>query len=156
MAGNRIFSPEFRVWVAERMKNGESPSALSNELKIKRSILYRWREAYREAGSRRAEPPPWASSGVLTTVSPDERRSRSRGRRPEDCRTGTQGGAISPGERFFKKSLQASKESTLDQQRAWRGALFGEVMQLEGKSELPVVQACDAAPQPGWLLPALG
>ena len=35
--------------MAERILNGESVSALSNELKIKRSVLYRWRDYYREA-----------------------------------------------------------------------------------------------------------
>ena len=50
MAAARVFSVEFRVAVAERILNGESVSALSNELKIKRSVLYRWRDYYREQG----------------------------------------------------------------------------------------------------------
>ena len=47
MAGARVFRVEFRIAVARRILNGESVSALSNELKIKRSVLYRWRDAYR-------------------------------------------------------------------------------------------------------------
>ena len=39
---------------------------------------------------------------------------------------------------FLSKSLQASKGSTLEEQRAWRGALYGEVMQLEGKAGLSI------------------
>jgi transposase-like protein len=44
----RVFSVEFGVGVAERILNAESVSALSTELKIKRSVLYRWRDCYRE------------------------------------------------------------------------------------------------------------
>ena len=51
MAGARVFRVEFRIAVARRILNGESVSALSNELKIKRSVLYRWRDAYRDQGA---------------------------------------------------------------------------------------------------------
>ena len=47
---NRRFTPEFRIGVARRMVEGESVSALSRELAIKRSVLYRWRDAYLESG----------------------------------------------------------------------------------------------------------
>ena len=47
---NRVFGEEFRVAAARRMNSGESPSALSRELKVKRSLLYRWRDAYRKEG----------------------------------------------------------------------------------------------------------
>ena len=47
---NRTFSPEFRVQVAQRIQQGESISKLHHELDIKRSILYRWRDAYRKEG----------------------------------------------------------------------------------------------------------
>jgi transposase-like protein len=50
MAAVRVFTVEFKVAVAERILNRESVSALSNELKIKRSVLYRWRDWYREQG----------------------------------------------------------------------------------------------------------
>ena len=46
----RVFSVEFRSAIAQRILNGESVLALSTEFKIKRSILYRWRDAYRLAG----------------------------------------------------------------------------------------------------------
>jgi transposase InsO family protein len=46
---------------------------------------------------------------------------------------------------IFKTSLQASRGSTLEQQRNWRSALYGEVMQLGGKSGLSIAEACDAA-----------
>lgn len=46
----RVFSVEFRSSVAQRILNGESVASLSAELKIKRSVLYRWRDAYRKSG----------------------------------------------------------------------------------------------------------
>ena len=51
MPGARVFRVEFRIAVARRIIKGESVSALSNELKIKRSVLYRWRDAYRDQGA---------------------------------------------------------------------------------------------------------
>jgi transposase len=45
-----MFSPEFRVGVARRIEQGESVSKLHQELDIKRSVLYRWRDAYRKEG----------------------------------------------------------------------------------------------------------
>lgn len=46
----RRFTPEFRVSVAKRILNGESVSAIHHEFGIKRSVLYRWRDAYRKEG----------------------------------------------------------------------------------------------------------
>jgi len=50
MAEQRVFNWEFKERVAQRMLNGESVSALHHELQIKRSVLYRWRHAYRKEG----------------------------------------------------------------------------------------------------------
>lgn len=73
MVAARVFSEEFRIRVAERMLNGESVSALSNELKIKRSVLYRWRDGLRERGPsglsrRRGRPPAKPSTGSPSEV----------------------------------------------------------------------------------------
>ncbi len=69
MAAARVFSVEFRVAVAERILNGESVSALNSELKIKRSVLYRWRDWYREQGvaglSRRKGRPPGTPANAV-------------------------------------------------------------------------------------------
>jgi len=48
---SRTFTPEFRVEVAKRIEQGEGVSKLHHELGIKRSVLYRWRDAYRKEGS---------------------------------------------------------------------------------------------------------
>ena len=50
MAEPRVFTWEFKESVARRMLDGESVTALHHELQIKRSVLYRWRDAYRKAG----------------------------------------------------------------------------------------------------------
>ena len=41
---------EFKESVVQRMLAGEPVSRLSRELKVKRSLLYRWRDAYRKEG----------------------------------------------------------------------------------------------------------
>lgn len=59
---SRRFTTEFRVEVARRIEQGESVSKLYHELAIKRSVLYRWRDAYRKEGpaglARSAGRPP--------------------------------------------------------------------------------------------------
>jgi transposase-like protein len=59
--GNRRFTAEFRIGIAKRIVNGESVSAIYHEQQIKRSVLYRWRDAYvkeGEAGLLHAKPGP--------------------------------------------------------------------------------------------------
>ena len=46
----RSFSREYKLQAVKRMESGENVSALSRELKIKREVLYRWRDAYRLGG----------------------------------------------------------------------------------------------------------
>lgn len=46
----RNFTTEFKAKVVQRVLAGESVSGLSREVQIKRQILYRWRDAYRERG----------------------------------------------------------------------------------------------------------
>ena len=54
---NRVFSQEFKQGVAQRMLNGESVSALHQELQVKRSVLYRWRDAYHKEGAAGLQRP---------------------------------------------------------------------------------------------------
>ncbi len=64
----RVFSVEFRSAVARRILNGESVTALHAEFKIKRSVLYRWRDAYRKSGQdgfkKTRGRPPGAAAAV--------------------------------------------------------------------------------------------
>ena len=47
----RSFSREFKLAVIERLESGESGSALALEFSVKRTIIYRWREAWRRGGA---------------------------------------------------------------------------------------------------------
>lgn len=46
----RSFSRAFKLDVVRRMEAGENVSALSREVGVKRTILYRWRDAWRLGG----------------------------------------------------------------------------------------------------------
>jgi len=79
-AKNRVFAKEFKVGVAQRIVNGESVSALHHELQIKRSVLYRWRDAYRKEGAAGLDRPPGRPPGVPNlprlATGPDEAAAR--------------------------------------------------------------------------------
>ena len=47
----RVYSLELKLEVAQRLVNGESVSALHDELGIRRGVLYRWRDVYRKEGA---------------------------------------------------------------------------------------------------------
>lgn len=52
----RSFSREFKLKIIARLEAGERGSDLARELSIKRSILYRWRDAFRRGGSLALRP----------------------------------------------------------------------------------------------------
>jgi transposase-like protein len=47
----RTFSTEFKKAVVLRLEAGERIAAVSDELKIRRKLLYEWRAAYRKLGA---------------------------------------------------------------------------------------------------------
>ncbi len=49
--GMRTFSTEFKQAVVLRLEAGERIAAVSDELKIRRKLLYEWRAAYRKLGA---------------------------------------------------------------------------------------------------------
>lgn len=58
----RGWSREVKLSAVKRMLAGENTSALARELKVRRTILYRWRDSYRKDGTnafrnRRGRPP---------------------------------------------------------------------------------------------------
>jgi transposase-like protein len=65
---NREFTSEFRLGIVRRIIAGESVTALYDEYSIKRSVLYRWRDAYLKDGeaglNRRRGRPPGAAHTV--------------------------------------------------------------------------------------------
>ena len=66
----RVFSLEFKENVAKRILNGASVSALHHELQIKRSVLYRWRDAYRKEGVAGLQRPQGRPPGMPTVARP--------------------------------------------------------------------------------------
>ncbi len=62
--------------VARRIIDGESVSALHQQFHIKRSILYRWRDAYRKDGAAGLQKTPGRPPGVAgkprPTASPQD------------------------------------------------------------------------------------
>jgi len=59
MEGNqrRQHSHEFRIEIAQRMLAGENVMALSRRYQLPRSMMYRWREAYRTGGPEALSSP---------------------------------------------------------------------------------------------------
>jgi transposase len=68
MAAPRVFKPEFRISIAQRILNGESVGTLSNRYKIKRSVLYRWRDLLRDLGAEGFHRPRGPKPGKLKAV----------------------------------------------------------------------------------------
>jgi transposase-like protein len=60
----RRFGRAFKLEVVGRMLAGESGTGLSRELGIKRTILYRWRDAVREGGEEALRDGAGRPSGV--------------------------------------------------------------------------------------------
>jgi transposase-like protein len=50
MSRSRVFSRDFKLAALSRMEGGENVSALSRELKLRRKLLYEWRDAFRAGG----------------------------------------------------------------------------------------------------------
>lgn len=58
MPQKRRHSPEFRVNIVQRMLAGENVMALSKQHGLARSMMYRWRDAYRWRGEPGLGKPP--------------------------------------------------------------------------------------------------
>lgn len=70
---NRVFSREMKLAALGRMLAGENVSALARELKLRRKLLYAWRDNFRAGGPEalRGRGRPRKSSPVgLAEVSP--------------------------------------------------------------------------------------
>lgn len=48
---HRAHTPEFKLQIVERMMAGENVVSLASQYKLPRSMMYRWRDAYRLEGS---------------------------------------------------------------------------------------------------------
>ena len=67
----RVFSPEFKLKIVDRMLAGESASVLAGEIKVLRKLIYQWKDAYISGGA-----------GALRTRG-RPRRGQALGPRPE-------------------------------------------------------------------------
>ena len=71
----RVFSSAFKADVAQRILSGESVTSLHYQLQIRRSVLYRWRDAYRKEGAaglqRPVGRPPGMAAARRATVGPE-------------------------------------------------------------------------------------
>jgi len=54
----RSFSRELKLKVIERLEAGESGTALAVEFSVKRTIIYRWRDSWREGGAEALRSKP--------------------------------------------------------------------------------------------------
>jgi len=52
MKKKRVWSRDVKISAVKRMLAGENTTALAKELKVRRTILYRWRDSYREDGAK--------------------------------------------------------------------------------------------------------
>lgn len=108
-ANNRVFSQEFKVAVARRVLNGESVSSLHHELHIKRSVLYRWRDAYRKEGAAGLQRPVGRPPGIPNPPRPAASPEEAATRRTAELerKIGQQALDID----FFRRAFKCVKES---------------------------------------------
>ena len=62
---SRRFSREFKLSALSRMDAGENVSALSRELRVRRKLLYDWRDAFRAGGAEALRGPGRPPRGSL-------------------------------------------------------------------------------------------
>ena len=115
MAHNRQHSPEFRLEIVERMLAGGNVTALSKQHGLARSMMYRWRDAYRGRGAGGlARAPGKTASPPRHAAEPVEGEQQLRQQIAELERTiGRQAVEID----FFKGVFKRLKESPKAQRR---------------------------------------
>ena len=106
---NRVFTGEFKEGVAQRIVNGESVSALYQETQIKRSVLYRWRDAYRKEGAAGLQRVPGRPPGIPNPRRPAANPEEAAARRIAELerKIGQQALDLD----FFRRAFKRVKES---------------------------------------------
>jgi transposase len=61
--GPRVHSPEFKARAVERMRAGENVSALASELRVRRKLLYEWKQLVEQGRPLRTMGRPARKSG---------------------------------------------------------------------------------------------
>ena len=113
---NRVFTGEFREGVAQRIVNGESVTALHLETQIKRSVLYRWRDAYRKDGAAGLQRPAGRPPGVPNPPRPVAGPQEASARRIVELerKIGQQALDIDFFRRAFKRVKESRRKNTAD------------------------------------------
>jgi transposase len=113
---NRVFTSEFKEGVVERILNGESVSALRQEVQIKRSVLYRWRDAYRKDGAAGLQRPVGRPPGVPNPPRPVASPEEVVARRVAELerKVGQQALDIDFFRRAFKRVKESRRKNTAD------------------------------------------
>ena len=65
--GARVFSREMKLSAVKRMLAGEDVTALARELRLRRTLLYKWKDRYRDGGAgalRSVGRPPKSQASV--------------------------------------------------------------------------------------------
>ena len=141
----RSFSRAFKLKVIERLEAGESGSALALELSVKRTIIYRWRDAWREGGpealrSKRGRPPK-AEALEMERARGVAAKAGDLGRGPAtDRRAAAEGGPAAAGPGFFQASLAAHRGVTPAEHRSWRDGVFAQIQAMtrpQGEGSAP-------------------
>jgi transposase-like protein len=111
---NRVFTREFKEGVVERILNGESVSALHQEVQIKRSVLYRWRDAYRKDGAAGLQRPVGRPPGVPNPPRPAASPEEAAARRAAELerKIGQQALDIDFLRRAFKRVKESRRKNT--------------------------------------------
>jgi transposase-like protein len=112
MGTNRVFTPEFRLSIVKRIQKGETVRALSQELKIRRTLLYRWCNSYRREGRAGLERGTGRPPRSRNPMAPGKRRTNSaeaaRGKMAELER---RLGRMTLENDFLKRAFQRVKEA---------------------------------------------
>jgi transposase len=109
---NRKFTSEFRVEVARRIEQGESVSKIHYELDIKRSVLYRWRDAYRKEGAAGLARTPGRPPGVPNPAVPKPGTSAEDALRQQIAALERKVGQQAVQLDFFRRAFKRVKESS--------------------------------------------
>lgn len=109
----RVFSVEFKKAAVKRMRQGESPSELARQLKVRRKQLYEWRNAL--------------AAGRLPGVPGRPKKDPAGERRAEDLAGRVKEleqliGQLTAENRFFKNALQRVKGLRQQNERAGAAA----------------------------------
>jgi transposase len=111
---NRVFTREFKEGVAQRILDGESVSALHQEVQIKRSVLYRWRDAYRKDGAAGLQRPVGRPPGIPNPPRPVAGPEEAAARRAAELerKIGQQALDIDFLRRAFKRVKESRRKNT--------------------------------------------